>query len=1042
MISIQKDKATITPSVIIVSRDYQNLTIIASTEAQGILKASSPAPEANYIVVADRTFDAERFDNLNFDAMLQDLVRFHFKDTSNQTSYNKVKASQLIQARFTNAKFGVPEVYGIKTYGKLLGFDYGFQLVLDDNHTVYLDFGLIGKTKLGLRAYGYDCKLKQCISCYDRSWSYISDNKYFIIKGQPDALLRELLPEVTSDDILLLPNLSLAVTNAYSDLQDGVFQMLSLSSTGFNIDVAGCYINVDEMAVYLRSLGASILTKNATSNTPLNCLSVVASGLVSAASVFTTHGDALLVETSSLHKTEAAYNYYDTRGRFLKAFNFTSSTGDLVKGLPPQALQYEFAHAASTYAVTCSGHKVMTGKILTEQVEKILSSQTTLVGNEDLPHIYSKNGEIVGFLGSFGKAPIVEKIADVSMVKPQKLVLTNDIYNKDELVEITLDELNCESLLKSIYEERTKLLQELLYIDYNAIVEDILAINKLINDNFSIFSSIKASEELLSGRAATQIKQVELILKFPLKTCYSAIDFGVLADFIDLEVQPNGETKVSKNPKLIKNIPYLPAAYEKQCGRYWCVRRSDPGVGFENDINIGLTYSVLINDLAGKAVGHDVMNYKKTDEQSRGSGKCKQVVIPDTWVETRYGMKFNKFLDKVIAILDTLLNGPVMKAMASSKLMVANMLDAIKELSSRKQPYIEKLVEIEEKQERIFFLNNVEKLIAYRYNYQKGLELRGEKYTEDDDSESVVAVSPMLAERIASIQAGIVMDDVYFEAEKFEDADKYLELLAKSKVEDKNEDSARIEEDEDFIEEIEKIQLAVPGSEDTVYTVYKKHVDELKKFNENYLRFVAEEKQRLKQCIDDVKIHWRDQELHEGRNIITFDDSTSYEFTVEAIDDSANNQVKRVVKYIYNEADEINPQCSDRLVIGNFTYTLDVLLKHYGIFSHLPYTSAIRNKISYSLTGATDTPDSTLVSRANELYGTSAASALSKYLFNGQLQPNLLASMVYAIVANLEETKARYAAFSEKTIYQFFSELGFNTSDIAAYASYLNLFAV
>lgn len=1018
-------------SVLCIDKDYKYGLLFSNNKCKEMMDMINVAPSARII---DYQTSNNPFLFEDYILNKQEFNDFAFrKDDIDSVEYRRlVKRCQALLV-----KIGLPvlEIYGVEINGYLYGLDLGFKIEFECV-SIFVNFNLVRVNGYNRLATGYNVNLEQYIYQRERSCGHFESNIFMMKDYIPNNILK-LFGEVPLSNIKVLPNLSISISNLWSNIDEDRIVIIDFEEKKISLSIL--FTDAITSANLIRSEGAEIFKNISTNPNLTSGYSNIATAKVLSADTVEALGDLVIVNTSNNQVIKSTAEFIEYRHRFLNV------------QWPSEQDQYHLAHSASTCVSLLGNLNIINDRNLENMIDSILSSQPSIEDNLDAHFILAEDGSVIGYLENESKI-IYNSQTQIGGTKINDLIFIDNVLSKEEFKNIAAEFQDVEGIVKELEYEKEKYISLSKMINYDDIIANIKRIDKYVSNCFNSLSSLIASQELVSARAATYIRAAELILKMPLKTAYGAVEFGTLAEFIKINVQTDGSCRITRDDSGEEFIPHRTAIYQYQCSRDWCILNADPGIGFSNDVLIGSAYAQSVSDLQNNFLSTKTVSYVKTDRQTRGSGKSEQVVVPRTTLEPRIVMKFDDLLNQVISFLTTILNNDVVKANAQISLCVSSCVDATKRYAEMRKPYLDELLQDQEYKERIFSLNHFINLAKVRIPEELAVNSTDHSYVAEsevnsylnNDIENTIVNSylNLIDKRDLYYNSEEAISEAYAKREESKEAlENFLSLLDSNNCIGTFEDSIP-ESEEMAIEIIENADLVVEIYMD-YYSVDKYITDfldlkmshsingtekkrlyitklEAEDENEDIVNSSESYERRMSQDLKDSIIeHVRilnqayEDRLHHMTKLrsdfvsmmnkqefcclsdeidfqhsdsrITLNDKARGNTVVfDVIKDESSFESDKTIKYTirYNKSmsviqlSEVKPV----IYIGNLGYDIRTFLRQFEIYSAMPLSQAITDKIKYIVFRNTSVSDDDLVTRIAELVDKNTSISLAKYL--------------------------------------------------------------
>lgn len=1003
------------------------------------------------------------------------------------TSLNILKIiKRETQACLCNIGLPIIDVFGVRNNGILYGYDFGFELKFTDFDSVYVDFSCChfdSKFNKSVLITGVDLRDNTPITAIKRDCGtfHISTKTFELcsFKGTPE-IVKMMIGEVDINKIFIMPNLTIFVENVYSGLKEDSMKFFELESEDMVCSLATAIVDSKKIALQARQIGSDILRKVATSDKVSSGLSTIGSVKILQSSCVESLGDLLLVETSQNSALHSKCEYEEVRSRVISKNSLVNTD------------QYKLAFTASNSINQMGVARCLNEASLNEIINSLISREYHPDSNVQNHKILDLNNNIIGYLKSSDNPTVYQQYTNINKPKLLKVQCSDDYATRAEVASVAVDIV---SIRKAIEENQNNIdtarMRSLRY-NLNDINNNLKYIDKLVNGNFKVLAELMASSDVLSARAAIYLKMVENILKFPMKTAYGAIEFGVLAEFFDIKIAIDGSATV--NVRKGRYVPYTKEIFERQCGTDWSRCLPDPGIDYENHINVGSVYADLLTDLEGGKLSVEKIKYKQTKEQTRGSGKCRQVVVEETFLpDERIVCVLSKFLEQIQSFLEKILNNEVMKSNAQIQKCIVEVSNAVERYSQMRMPFLKQLLECQEYQKQIFYFEHTKKILQSYFNIYNEVHVNSNScLVIDNENPLNDRLSALQIERINGLLRTVSVDDVDLsDSNSLDEAraclEEYLVLIENANNNrdgGKNENrddiasmsniagSVQPEKDNDASEgwnNTSKVSIMCELSEDGLQYTQFKVVDyvvsdliqqgfiledllALETKCEQLVRNVNEFKKEYYQKINSVQLHIANESFDLGseveKNVELHLDNNSLQLCVKKIESadikSSLSQQRNVheIKIVdYKENDDAETNIESRLDsqihVGSLCYSLRNLLNHEQIFGSLPNIDGIKQKIKYIISDSTNISDeeaSTILSMAsNKNY----ANYYLKYAAKSKSLKGLIGSYAYSIASDMGYATTLIRAYQEETLISLMQKNNLKTSSIALYEDFI-----
>lgn len=698
-ITYAKSDATPTKTLFIIDRCFETISCISGEIASDVLSQVKSAPMSRAIHYRE----AGKIDMSTFDknALKQLAVK---NDISRLNIAGYAALCKQIQAIISNAGHPVIDVYGLKYNQYVYGFDYGFEIRVEENFSIYIDFAFCHKTSHNKNVYGCDINGKDIIEAKRTSGNFESNNIFRLSLLKVPILLKSIFPDLRARNIAFLPDMSLVLEGMYSSLDENTLMFIEPDGARLNIKAKILIIDSTDVANALRNQGANIVAKGATSSKNQELINI---GLVKVkqASALDSLGVLGLCNTSNMGIVESQIDYEQVR---YKVINGQPSTDDL----------YKFLYSANKRVLGAGNLGVIKPESLSSLVDDIIAEEVDVTSNE-LHQVCSDNNEVIGSLSCYSNTTTRRSQPEVAADALTYIKCEDNLITSSELSEIAVTSLNASSFLKDQKRKLAECKAKAAAMNYDSIIANILYIDRQVSECFKAFATLEASAQLMAARASVYLKAIKQILQFPLKTGYSAINAGVLAEHISIDNATN------RAVILASALPYFPRQYYDCCYGRFTINNGDPGHDRANDIFVGSVYASLLNDVDGGVRLHKYKNrpYVITYEQTHGSGKCKKVVVPFNQTESRITENYGEFQDEIVLIINSLLSKEVMIKLKDVKAAVKDVAESCSNIGKRREPYQQKLIEFMQYQQQIFMLEHVINLVENDFRYDNSLSM-------------------------------------------------------------------------------------------------------------------------------------------------------------------------------------------------------------------------------------------------------------------------------------------------------------------------------
>lgn len=1006
MISSYMHSVFTNKTCLVIDPSFRYATFFSNDKAKEVLDFISVAPKACSIQFTSIYNSSEEIDIESIDA-----DRYEFKDYALERELD-AKGFNILKKRCQGilVKYGIPvlDIYGIDLNGFLYGRDMGFEIIFE-YVKFYVSFSLIHINSYSRRAYGYNFCNRNFIYHKIRKCGTFTDNQFNLNMSYIPSNVTNIFGDVPTSDMMTLPNMGIVIKNLWSSVGTDSIVVYDMQEKSIVCSIG--LFDAIESANKIRSIGAEIFKKIATSPKLTSGYSNIATSKILSADAIEKIGDLILINTSndSIIQTEA--EFLENKFRFLSVSH------------PDDSTQYKLAHSASQSTILLNSCNVLSSSKLDEMLDNILAQLPSREDNEDSHYIKSETGLILGYLKSIDNI-VYSSVSVINRENLNKLTFKENYLIKDDFrniaAEIT-DSVSFREDLESTIENLISIIQK---IDFKDIISNIQRIDRYVTNCFKSLASIIASQELINARAATLLKAADLILQMPLKTSYGAIEFGNLAMFIKITTLPDGTSIIKQDHSLDQFIPYQKALYQRQCFKDWCILNADPGQGLDNDVLIGDSYSSTVSDLQGNYLTTIEKEYIKTNRQTRGSGKSEQEVIPLTKLEPRRVMKLQKLIDQAISFLETILNNDLIKASRQISECVSSCVDATKRYADMRKPYLDQLIELNENQEQLFASRHFLSILNQRIPEELNLEFGSECFCTSIENDEETLSSLQIA-TINSVTNCIIKKDKFLEIDEFKhEINEVDELLVEANTEylknlslycasSPNRDDFNVDDDVfSFITYYSELEGLVDtesdelkgtsklvGTETTIF--YLKYYDNDYLSKDEWLIYIEDLMNRSLECyrrklsivnrIKNKMIELRDKEeefssISEKIKLETYHDHIiahyeGNEIYYDLIKEDDGKFVYNLILIPNTKRTYIKDLNPDRTIfIGNLAYDLEVFAKQYFIYDSIPRIESIVKKIKYAMFSYTEVADKVLISKLREEYDNVVASAIGRYI--------------------------------------------------------------
>lgn len=715
-------------------------------------------------------------------------------------------------------------------------------------------------------------------------------------------------------------------------------------------------------------------------------------------------------------------------------------------------------------ANTVGQHRLIKAEALSEVLDDLLGLQWNFnrIAQESAIYVRNEANEVIGALPCLTTVLPIYKTTDITYTAPLKLVATDDIASKATLSKAAAELASVEGFEESVTSEILNLTAELSAIDLSDIDNRISELDNLVAKNYRALSEALAAQALLQAKAKVYLDQIAAILKFPIKEAYSALNLGTLGEYTKLEEDDAQRTIITiSQPRWFG----MRRQTQRQCCKDWVVLKSDGDNGSRDYYFIGEYYSYLINDLKGNALGGEYKNFVKTDEQTRGSGESKQVVVPYTTVGSRKVMHWTNLSAKLNSILDSLYNNEEMMANKKATEIVRLIVQGMDNLKELRQPIIEQLREYMEKAEKIMMLEHSLKLYYSKYKDGGVISIPSNiKYLEMENEEldAYVGMTAYDKEYANSVLRQITVDDkeyiintaISLQIDKLSNLIVNSKLEAKKKQAEEEEETSKsqkknatIEEKESSGSEIKEIELKFDevtksfGEQNITHLILAADESEIKKsYNEILVTIRKELDEIQKEDVilrfnnELVEVTWEEEVdgIKNGTFSVLGDDLNPQVIFNVTVDRTVKNTIETTVAW-HPAAFGKYKDTDDKVCIGMLVYDLETLLKHYMIFKSLPYSDTILKTIKYKLTGSTNATTSDCIQACRQRYGTEVAYYLGSYLSKQPSKAAIVGQLVFAAVGNQELLRIELAAYAEESVMTSILKAGYDAGFAVAY---------
>lgn len=696
-ITYAKSDATPTKTIFIIDRAFETISCVSGDIATEVLSQVKAAPMSRTIHFRE----VQKIDMSVIDcAALKQLAVKNDISRLNIAGYTSI--CKQIQAILANAGHPVIDVYGLRYNQSVYGFDYGFEIRVEENFSIFVDFAFCYKTNHNKTVYGCTIDGKELMEPKRTTGSFETNNIFRLSVAKVPTLLKSIFPDVRTRNLAFLPDMSLVLEGMYSSLDENTIMFIEPDGERLNVKAKILIVDSVDIANALRNQGADIVAKGATSSKNQELINI---GLVKVkqASALDSLGVIGLCNTSNTGILKSQIDYEQVR---YKVINGQPSTDDL----------YKFLYSANKRVLGAGNIGVIKPESLSVIVDSIIAEEIDVTSNT-LHQVCSDNNEVIGTLSCYSNTTTRRSQAEIGMDALTYLKCEDNLITSSELSEIAVTSLNASSFLKEQKKKLDECKAKAAAMNYDSIISNILYIDRQVSECFKAFATLEASAQLMAARAAVYLKAIKQILQFPLKTGYSAISAGLLAEHISIDSLQN--RAIINSSKL----PYFSRQHYKCCYGTFTINNGDPGHDQGNDIFVGSVYASLLNDVDGGVRLHKYKNkpYVITYEQTHGSGKCKKVVVPFNQTESRITENYGEFQTEIVQILNSLLSKPIMITLKDVKAAVKDVAESCTNIGKRREPYQRKLIEFMEWQQQIFMLEHVISLIENDFRYDNSL---------------------------------------------------------------------------------------------------------------------------------------------------------------------------------------------------------------------------------------------------------------------------------------------------------------------------------
>lgn len=1071
MFSFAKNDLFDTKTSLVLSPNCDVILAITGDDAQKVLLFGSNAPKISTIRFRN---NANIKENLTKDcsALVSIMDRLRVINFNLNVYLETVRS---LKAELVNLGLPLCDIYGLKIGDRIYGYDYGFAFIYKEVE-FYCDFSYVQNDQHNsVVLTAFDLLTKEYLPYIERKTGLFNDASTFSLNllDFTSDLIIDLLGSVSSTDIQYLPNRSIIINNLYSNLSENSFAILKPNNNALELQLKGAIVNSIEKAIALRAEGAGILQQVATSPKVALGLTSVGTAKISSSAYIESIGDILLLESQPTGVAKSNAQYEETRAKFINM------------AVADNELQYNLAYHAGNSVYILGSAKTINANKLQELITPLISQQFDNSSNLVNHTLLDASGRVIGYLPSLTNSVTYSSDANIQREKVLTISLSDNVFSSHQLNNISVDVLNSKEARQQLEEKINYYLSKMSVLSFDDINSNIKIIDGYVAKSYQIFSSLSASSDVLSARAATILKAIENIFRFPMKTGYSAQDFGTLGEFFHIENKEDGSSVVSIIEG--KYVPYFEQLTQNQCGTTWVTREPDPGRGYDNDILIGPVYSKTLNDLNGNTIGGETKSYYERRRQTRGSGDCEQEVISDSILEPRIVMKLNDFLIKIKSFLETLLNDEIMIANKQIKASIAKIEDSIKRYSDMRLPYQKQLLEYFDNQSQLFVTRHMLNLLNNVYNTDLDLKLSSNityKALDEERFDNIQRAFINSCTRLINVDdVDLSVDDASFKevknnfsANALSIANKIDEL--KLLIVDQQAVEAHLREQSVEVteQELDKYRKSLsininlkqlPTSEFTLSEdSFSPSVTELAILNnlfvistEEYNRIVDELtalcianteaakdlisiykdiKAKLIERLKRVDITFNGEIVHSLNAV----DNGESEFTIEVgtskikykcIFAKEGKIFKLDIEPIAYEGDVCH-SFDSIIQIGPLTYDIMNFLQHEYLYQVIPNSDEIDKKIKYCILNSTESSDEECYMKLAELYGNTIANMYTKYRSKTMNVYSMFALLMLAAAARPDLFLSTMLAFQDQTLGLLLKEQGLELKNVSGFA--------
>lgn len=704
MLSFTRNEVFSEKAVMVVSGNGSYAMLISGDLPSKALAVARSAPKMRDIVFNDLCIFDE---SLNY-SILNDIAEQILNSAMNNCRC--VELVKQTQAALSNLGYNVLPVYGFKVRDEVYMYDIGFEFRIGEV-SIYVDFAFCGMYRYGQLAIGYDVTKESLIFRREnRKFGYFLDgcnNKFRFDSRELSSVITTILPECNEYNVSILSNLDILVEDVYSNLPPNSVRIFKAEGEELEPVISMSLLSATEFAIRTREQGANILKTVVTSGKSSGMTNVGTAKILSADEIEKL-GDMILCVTTKTGMIVSEAEFMEAKHAFLSM------------DWPDTETQLKLGHAAGLSINELGNCTVINSESIKDISSNILDMQVSWSNNCGCHMIHNEAGETIGFLPCNGISVVYDKHSSVQKSGLQALEIEDQILTKSEIRNVAADSLNYEELIRETKEEIEHYRSKCAAFDFDYLIQSIRSIDEKVSRTYSTLSSLISSQALANAQAATRLQAIDLILKFPVKDAYSGYSSGTLIEYFSFKALPDGGTEVTIRDRH-SMFPYMKRVQVKRCGKvYTSNNGSQVGVYDKNAdyILVGSAYASSINDLQGKKIQCESIQFEVAPRQTTGSGKSETVVVKRTLLEPRVVCKYSFFLEQVRIILSNILNHDQIKASKQISSCIERVSQACDKYSSERKPYLEQLVEYYYNSEQLFINTHILELAQYRFSYE------------------------------------------------------------------------------------------------------------------------------------------------------------------------------------------------------------------------------------------------------------------------------------------------------------------------------------